>query len=270
MAVFNTLVLAASLLFGYLRRDDAYALEVSIGIAGIALANIVARIAIFEPRYFWPTLLAGTIYRRRELRVSISYLIAIPVDETQLLVRGHRITTQYQPVGGVFKYRLSDSELSRRFNARPDSRFTRDQLSSSDLRLRLPGRDLHRLLRWFESRRDRELFPTREFYEELIATKILDQSDFPFTDCAYLGTRHLPLRYDRYSGLKQLIVGEIYELQPTERQLAALRRLRERHRYSPVEGIYFATREEIDRGGIVTGAQATFDIAPTASWLVKG
>lgn len=270
MGVFNILVLVGAGVFGYLRRADSYALEVSIGIAGVALANLAGRIDIFEPRYLWPTVLAGTVYRRSQIRVSIAYLVAVPVDETQLLVRGHRITTQYQPVGGVFKCRLSESELSRRFNARPDIRFTPDQVSNNDLRLRLPGRDLHRLLKWVDSRHDRELFPWREFHEELVATGILDRRDFPFFDCTYLGTRHLPLRHDRFSGLRQLIIGEIYELRPNEQQLDALRRLREKHRSNPVDGIYFATREEIERGGIVSGTQATFDIAPTSTWLVRG
>ncbi|MCM0673573.1 hypothetical protein NCC78_02405 [Micromonospora phytophila] len=254
--------------FGFWFRSDAYLLEISLVVAGIAATNLTTRIAIFDRKYLWTTVLAGTVYRATKIRVSIAYLVAVPVDGTQLLVRGHRITTQFQPVGGVFKYWLEDSEMVKRFDAAHDSRFAPDARSKKDLRLRLPGRSVHRLLRWFESRQDRELFPVREFHEELIEPGILRGEDFPYFDCAYLGTRNFPLRHDTFSGLRQLIIAEVYELRPTERQAEALRDLKRRHEANPDPNLHFATQEEIERRAAAGVTQSTYDIAPTAVWLL--
>ncbi|MEU5781364.1 hypothetical protein [Micromonospora lupini] len=268
MGSFAVVVLAASLILGYLKRDDEYVLGVAMAFAGYAITIVVTRFAAVQKGLFWPALLARTIYRYREVRVSIAYLIGIQVGDEQLLIRGHRITTQFQPVGGVFKVHLSEAELSRRFRAKPDSRFAPDETNNGDLRLRLPGREVPALLRWFASKKDRELFPWREFYEELVGTKILSREEFPYFDCAFLGVRHLPLRFDAYSQCPQLIVAEMYELRPTPAQAAALRTLRESVRAGGSPDIYFANHEEINRGGSVSGSRTTFDIPPTARWLI--
>ena len=261
-------VVVAGLVVGYLKRDDAYVLTISIAVSAYALAHVVSKLAELRGGFFWPILLSRTVFWRADVRVSVAYLISIPVEDTQLLVKGHRITSQFQPVGGVFKTRINTAELSRRFNARPDIRFTPDETSARDMRLRLRGKELLGLLKWFESRQERELFPWREFHEELIATGILRKADFPFFDCSFLGTRHFPFEFDKYSQCRQLIIAEIYELIPTARQATALSNLRRRQEKDPVGGIYFATREEIERGAVAGGSQATFDIARTARWLV--
>lgn len=268
MGFISAIVLVGSLAYAYIHRSSGYALGLCFVFAGYAFTSILGRLAIFERTFLWPTILSGTIYRYKTIRVSIAYLIAIPVDDKQLLIRGQRITTQYQPIGGVFKTRLTQAELSRRFKAKPDTRFTPDERSAQDLRLRLPGSNLYRLLRWFRSRQDRELFPTREFYEELIASGILDGAHFSYFDCAYIGTKHLPMKYDRYSQCQQLIVAEVYELRPSDQQLEALRDLKKKWDLNPSEAIYFASREEIDIGGVVNRPRAEFEIAPTAIWLV--
>ncbi|MFC4018690.1 hypothetical protein ACFOW4_12170 [Micromonospora sp. GCM10011542] len=269
MGTLAVVILVASLVLGYLKREDEYVLGVAMAFAGYAITVVVTRLAGVRNGLFWPAFLARTLYRYREVRVSIAYLIGISVGGEQLLIRGHRITTQFQPVGGVFKVHLSEAELSRRFNARTDSRFTPDEKSSGDLRLRLPGRDVSELLRWFDSKKDRELFPWREFYEELVGTKILNPADFPYFDCTFLGVRHLPLRFDRYSQCPQLIVAEVYELRPTPAQVTALQALRDSVRAGGNPDIYFANHEEINRGGIVSGSRTTFDISPTTRWLIS-
>ena len=218
MGLLSFAVLVGAIVFGYINRTNGYTLGLTFVVAGYALTNFITRLAILDRSFVGPTLLAGTRYRFSQIRVSIAYLISIPVEGQQLLVRGHRISTQYQPVGGVFKTRLSELELSRMFNAKPDTRFTPDEKSTRDLRLRVPGKDLHRLLRWFRSREDRELFPWREFYEELVAPGILDATVFAYFDCSYIGTKHLPMKFDRFSQCQQLIIAELYELQPTTQQ----------------------------------------------------
>jgi hypothetical protein len=267
ISIFNLLVLVASLVYAYINRDDAYRLTFASVLAGYVFTNLASRVAILVRDFTWPILLASTIYRWKDIRVSIAYLIAIPVDGEQLLVRGHRITTQYQPVGGVYKTYLTDAEMNRRFRASPDRRFSPDQTNQQDLRVRVPGRELHKLLRWFKERTNREIFPLREFYEELVRPGILNAEKFPYFDCVYLGMRRLPLRYDRFSQCQQLIIADVYELRPTPEQAQELRALRSRVSAGhPM--IYFATREEIITGGSVSPQSTTFDIAPTAPWLL--
>ena len=42
-------------------------------------------------------------YREKNIRLSFSYLFRIEVDGKYLLVRGHRMNNQFQPIGGVYK-----------------------------------------------------------------------------------------------------------------------------------------------------------------------
>jgi hypothetical protein len=182
--VANLILIIAGIGVAYPNRYDEFIVAVAVGLATISATILAARISILERGFIRATLKAGTIFGRAPIRVSIAYLIAIPVEGRQLLVRGQRITTQFQPVGGVFKSYLSDQEMRRRFGALPDARFTVDERSMSDLRVRLPGRKLYRLLRWFKSRENRELFPFREFYEELVRPGTLDRDAFAVDQAA--------------------------------------------------------------------------------------
>lgn len=263
----NLILVVAGIMVAYLNRQDEFIVAIGVGIATISVTILVGKLSIIEKGFAWPTLKAGTIFRRAPVRVSIAYLIAIPIEGKQLLVRGQRITTQFQPVGGVFKSYLSDHEMHQRFGALPDTRFTVDQRSRSDLRVRLPGRNLYKLLRWFKSREDRELFPFREFYEELVRPGTLDREAFAVFDCKYLGLKHLPLRFNSYSQCQQLIAAEVYELRPNELQRDLLRKLlNEPAEHHP--NIYFASPDEIMRGGVVAATETSFDLAPTTRWLI--
>jgi hypothetical protein len=270
LGILSLVALVSSLVLAYLARGNDYLLNTALLIAGYSLGNVMNALSRLPKGLQGPVFLCGTVFRNAQIRVSIAYLISIPVDDCYLLVRGHRITTQFQPVGGVYKTHLTAAELSRRFNASPDTRFMPDLKSSQDLRLRLPGRSVASLIKWFDSETERELFPWREFYEELVASGHLSANVFPYFDCTRLGRSRLPFRIDRFSGLRQIIFAERYELRPTDAQLQALRDLRARHAVNPTDGLYFATDSEIRHGGPLTGSQIKFNIAPTASWLIKG
>lgn len=269
MSILSILIMATGLVLAYLNRADEYLLAILVSIATLAATDVARRLSVLEKQFIWQTFLGATIWRRRDIRVSIAYLFSIPVDDEQLLVRGHRITTQFQPVGGVYKTYLSDSEMLRRFDARPDGRFTPDKKSRRDLRVRIPGRNLYKLIRWFKSRQDRELFPIREFHEELINSGLLDKDKFATFDCSYLGLRHLPIKFDKYSMCLQLIMADVYELMPTPEQLNLLRALRAKTANARPD-VHFASQTEIERGGMVSAAATTYDLAPTTTWLAKG
>ena len=255
-------------ILAYVFRHSDFLLAIFVGLATLALTDALHRMSVLEKQFIWPTLLCATIWRRREVRVSISYLFSIPVQDEQLLIRGTRINTQFQPVGGVFKSYLSDTEMIQRFSARPDSRFSPDAASSHALRVRLPGRNLYKIIRWFRSRKERELFPIREFYGELIEPGHLDRETFKVFDCRFIGLRHFPLKFDTYSQCMQIIVAEVYELKATDEQQQALAALRSQPSNTRPD-IHFATNTEIIHRGAIAGSNAQFDLAPTTEWLVR-
>ncbi|MPZ80452.1 MAG: hypothetical protein GEV28_08675 [Actinophytocola sp.] len=96
--VINLVLVVAGIGLAYLNRTDEFVVAVTVGVATFAATILASRLSILEKGFIWPTLLSGTIYRRSPVRVSVAYLVAIPVDGVQLLVRGQRITTQFQPV----------------------------------------------------------------------------------------------------------------------------------------------------------------------------
>jgi hypothetical protein len=267
--VFAVFILILGLLaLGYVHRDDPYLLSLAIGAAALPVPALTSRFVTFRQGFVWATLLMSTVWRYRTIRLSFSYVIIIAVDGEHLLVKGSRITTQYQPVGGVFKARPDGMASLTALGATSDTRFTVDDVSRRDLRINVPGKNVHRVLRWFDSAEQREVFPWREFFEELVKPALLHRDTFEYFDCSYRGRRRLPFRFDKYSQHYQLIIGEVYELHPTEEQRSALRDLREQVKSQAGAPVVFATSEQIRRGGATLAGSAHFDIPPTALWLI--
>lgn len=260
---------SALCLFAYVFRADSLLLSFSTGLACSVATALAASLMGLRRGLFRPLMAASTVYWFATVRVSISYLFSIPVDDAQLLVRGTRIATQFQPVGGVYKTHLSDWEMARRFGSSPDDRFPRDVEISRDLRLKLKGRRFGSLIRWFDKGYEREYLPYREFYEELIRPGYLDLPTFASLDCRYIGLRTTGFYWDKHSNCRGIIVAHVLELVPNEKQLQALRELRELvSPWQQGEHIYFADHDEIASGGSRSRENATFDIAPTAMWLI--
>jgi hypothetical protein len=245
-------------------RDNPYLLTITATVWGISLTNSVERTRHLDRNLFWSVVKASTIYRRRLIRISFAYLIAIESNNKYLLVRGRRIPTQFQPVGGVFKTDLTMEERRLRFNAIEDSRFPADEDLSTDLRMAIPGKELSGLLKWFRKGIEREILPLREFYEELVAAEHLDAQNFRYIDCERIGERSFPLRVDIASGMPQLILAEIWRLRPTPGQAAELAAIRNPR--TP-KSTLMAERTQLE--GLRTSQRpANYEIAPTAKWLL--
>jgi hypothetical protein len=267
MGWLSGVALVVLLVVAFILRGSAYGLSVVTAAIGVSLTAVYTAITSLDRTTLGAVTKASTLYRRAAIRVSIAYLIAIQLDDEYLLVRGGRITTQFQPVGGVFKTDLQPHDLYSRFRAEPDTRFTPDSESTADLRLRLPGGQLNKLLQWFRTGRDREVLPIRELYDELVCTGLLAPEPSRYVDCCRIGTRSFPLRHDRWAGCQQLILAEVWALRPTAEQTVALRQLRDA---KPRSGeVYFASRKEILGGSQQGVAKSTFDISPTAVWLLE-
>ncbi|GAA3008157.1 SMODS-associated NUDIX domain-containing protein [Actinokineospora diospyrosa] len=208
-------------------------------------------------------LYASIRYRNATIRVSFSYLFRIEDEGKLLLVHGRRID-QFQPVGGVYKANASASGRFREWGVQSDDLIPIDKASTRDIRLRVPGRHLYAFVRWFESGKDRETSPWREFYEELLATKILPSSEFPYIHHNFVRQEVRPLRYSDHAQSLELLVADIYELEPTDAQLTALRETKTTN--SP--DFRWSTPPEIRRRGATPGQHQKFQISETANWTL--
>jgi hypothetical protein len=205
----------------------------------------------------------STKYRNRTIRLSVSYLFRIKVDEMYLLVKGKR-WRQYQPVGGVYKFSPGAKAFMDEIGARNDDLVRFDATSLNDLRIRIPGQNLFRFVRWFESGHSRESSPWREFYEELIKPGMLPLKDFPYILEDFIQRDIRPIRFSEYAKSWELLIADIYELIPTQDQLAALRKLK-------VDGhpdLVWATEDQIRRRGAIPGEDQQIEISPTAGWAL--
>lgn len=117
------------------------------------------------------------MYRNKELYLSFSYLYKIEIEGKYLLIRGHRMKDRYQPVGGVYKYYIEARDFLNRIHFIPDAGFVNND-ETDDLRIRIKGKYLLEFYDWFFNMKNREYDPSREFYEELIASGLLPEAKF--------------------------------------------------------------------------------------------
>src|SRR5690606_9849485 len=119
----------------------------------------------------WKLLMSKVIKRNQPVRVTVAYLFRIEVNGKYALIKRHKKDNQgYQPIGGAFKYLREESrELFDKLGIEPCNAVPRDEDTEHDLRINISKRkNLLEFLKWFESRKDREIDPRREFIEELI------------------------------------------------------------------------------------------------------
>lgn len=150
----------------------------------------------------------------RPIRVTVAYLIRIKVNGRYLLVPNSREIPGYQPVGGVFKFLQRENfDLFNQLGLTDDCSMPSDEISEHDLRLKMKQRkNLLSFIRWFKKRKDRELDPWREFYEELIKTEIISLRNFPHIQ--YKFVREVSeLKYSIHHQILEYKHFEIYELQ---------------------------------------------------------
>ena len=225
-------------------------------LAGMILVFINALSGNFAYIGLW---ISSKRFRNVTVRLSVSYLYRIKVDDKYLLVRGDRFS-QFQPVGGVFKT-LSDSvEFFNKMEASDDDLVPIDKTSKDDLRIRIKGRHLLKFMRWYELGTGRETSRWREFYEELIAPGYLHHEDFP-----YISYRHqTPIRYSDPAQSLKMLIAEIYELIPTPRQKEKLTEI------SKIENVNYVWLDEsrIKRMGVIPKENLTVNVSQHASWIL--
>lgn len=206
-----------------------------------------------------------TKFADKHLRVSIAYLYRIKVDGYYLLIKGRRID-QFQPVGGVYKYQPEAvSDLFNELDVRDDQLMPIDDHSRDDLRIRVPGKNLIKFLKWFTSEKARETDPVREFQEELVEPGFLSPLFNKITP-HYRYTVWRPLTYSPYSDATELMVYQVFDLRLSVPQEAELRALRQ----SEHQELRWVTEAQIKRLGDDQLAHPTpFRIGQHACYLLS-
>lgn len=164
-----------------------------------------------------------TKHRNEKVRVSIAYLYRIKIDGKYLLVKSKRITDQYQPVGGVYKTYESANNIMKHLQVVDESGYKFDKNLRNDLRIMVPSKNLHKIIQWFESRKDRELDPIREFYEELIVPRFLNKDVFAYFDYHFVFQKRTNIKYSNHFNCNEILIYNIYELLPNQNQEKELR-----------------------------------------------
>lgn len=164
------------------------------------------------------------LLRKKDVRLSIAYLFRIRIANKYLLVKSRR-RNYYQPVGGAFKTLPGSEKIFEKLNIKPDKLVeTEHGIAKNDLRVYMKGVNVIEFLEWFNSKKDRELSPWREFCEELITSGILPWKPFRYIDYKFSGVVKSPI-LNLDSGGKGLFLFEIYDLVINDEQRPVLEEL---------------------------------------------
>lgn len=173
-------------------------------------------------RLFWKTQIQ---FRYADVRLSISYLFRIKVDGKYLLVKNRR-NESFQLVGGAYKTLPGSEKIFKELKVNPDRLVeTSHGIAKNDLRFRLPGRNVFKIIAWFNSREDRETSQWREFCEELLSENILDKYLFRYIDYRYVTTIQTPIQKAKNLPCQEIIIYEIFDLVPNTEQEHFMRSL---------------------------------------------
>ncbi|WP_368298553.1 hypothetical protein [Cytobacillus firmus] len=203
------------------------------------------------------------LYRKEDIRVSISYLFRIKIDGKYLLVKGNRIQ-QYQPVGGVYKrYKDSDYIFSK-LDVKEDVKIPEDDAKKNDLRVRVKGENLIDFLNWFKGATGREISAEREFKEEVLSSGLVNKNAFPYLKYKFIKRIQDEIKFDEHFQCQQILIADIYELILDDFQLSELTRL-----VNTESGIFtLASELEIDTLGASLDGKARIPISRTSKWIV--
>jgi|GEM_PF-328429 len=142
-------------------------------------------------------MLLWLITKREKIRFSMSYQLIIKIDGSYLLVKNSH-SDYYQMVGGKYKVYPEGISILDDIRYQEDTKLPNDQYKKGDLAIYIPAKNAKKFLKWFESKKGREVSHWREFYEELIVGKnskgILSKEIFSNIDYKYLSTIQTPIK----------------------------------------------------------------------------
>jgi hypothetical protein len=251
---------ALALILVVFGNDAVFAIVTGLmaSVVFLVAQQIVANTAY---RHYWA---APLVHRGEPYRMSMSYLVLVAHDDKVLLVASQRFD-HFQPVGGVYKsFPDAVAELDR-CGQEADLLIPQDDESRDDLRLVVRGRHVLRFLRWFDSGRNRECGPWREFHEELVSPGMLPAAKFGAAQFRYLGRHHHPVRRPEHTGrMREILVADIFELVPSKPQVDELARLQA----TDTPGVLWLSKAAARRRGAGETAGRVPAVADHTSWLL--
>lgn len=178
------------------------------------------------------------------LRISFASLIRIKIDDKYVLIKSRRFSDLWQPVGGVYKF--FDSNIRIDFGLQDDNGLFKES-DPNELRLSFPPDKIYRVfdfMKWFDSRRGREISPDREFREELLDQNILNADLFKEVHFEFI-QRHFQLALSGKFKLWELMAFEIFELKLSDLQKNQIKDVLKTDR----KDVILLTKNEIDHDG---------------------
>ena len=145
----------------------------------------------------------------QEYRMSISYLFKIKIDNKYLLIKGNRID-QYQPIGGVYKYYGSFRENFNKWGVRNENE--ESFYEENDLRIYVKGKNLCKVIKWFETMKNREFSVDREFVEELIQTDILSEGALHNARFEFISRQNSGVHVSKHFKCREVLIYDIIDV----------------------------------------------------------
>lgn len=205
-------------------KTGTLALTLSTVTSGISGAAISALYELIDTKgqgiKTW--LLSKIKYKDKDIYISFSYLYRIEVDGKYLLVRGHRLKNQYQPIGGVYKYYPEAKSFLNSIRVVPSTVMGNTD-ETDDLRLNMKGKYFLSFIDWFLKMEDREYDPIREFTEELLDTGILPKDEFQKLKYRKVDVHNVGFTYSQPLASHEVIYADIFELILTDDQKNIIR-----------------------------------------------
>ena len=242
---------------GFFDNDFWHSPFIRAGI--ISLITLVLGWLIDNYKQLWLIIQTQICYHSQDVRLSIAYLYRIKVENEYLLVKS-RTRGYYQPVGGCYKTLPGSQKIFEDLEVKPDRIVeTEKGIAKNDLRIHIKGKNVIKFLKWFDSKKDREISPWREFCEELISEKILPNWEFRYIDYEFKKKIQSPI-IDLDSGGKGIFVFEIFDLVINNEQLPILEKLKKENNS---EKFIWVTDELIQTlGHSKNNKEYIFEIAP--------
>lgn len=235
--------------------------NISLGLTIACFIDFI--IFLFDNRERWKLIKPQYWKRNSPVRITVAYLFRIECNGKYMLIKRHKNDfTGYQPVGGAYKYfKEENREIFDNLGILPCNQVPRDEDTENDLRVVINKRKkLSAFFRWFESRKNREIDPWREFYEELIEPGFLPENLFKHIKYAYIGKHEEGVLMTADYPIEQFRYADIFELRlETDAQKEAIKSLVNNNE------IAFVTAEEIRKGSTNGGIRIlphTFKILP--------
>jgi hypothetical protein len=243
---------------------NEYSIGSTLGglVAGFLLPYLFPSIVDLTDNKNWKStqrklLRAGLIQKDTHIRISFAYLYRIKIDGRYFLVQNTR-TKKYQPVGGAYKFKIEEANyLAEHIPVENDNRIPVDKITKRDYRLLVKSKYLRKFVKRFDKTPYRENINdlSREFFEEVFSTSILDKNEFGDLSYKYCGRHMTNVEYGNVFNHYELFLADVVEVRLTDNQEELFRNLIDKDSIK----YQFATSDEIKSYGVGYGTDKLTD-----------